>query len=352
MNPTIKGLLAARILKSLAVARGDPVQAVAYAAGQSWANGHVVQGVLKAPMEAHNSSDEAALIQPAGTDFAEYVRPLSVIGRLVGLRLVPFLTRLVGQSQGATASWVGESSPKPLTTAAFTEGTTLTGKKVISEAVVSLELVRLSNINAEMFLLLDLARACGAALDQALLDPSNSGTDDKPRSVTFGAPTFTSSGSTSTAIDSDLQDLIGSLVTFGSTLEAATWVMRPQTAAFLASKRGNDGGAPAYPSLTARGGMLLGLPVLTSPAMMSPGSPGESAIVLLDADAVLLADDKEARLEVGHHASLELSDTPAGGATQMVNLWQNNLAALRAERSIAWATRRSGAAATLTDVAY
>ena len=113
--------------------------------------------------------------------------------------------------------------------------------------------------------------------------------------------------------------------------------------------RGTDG-SPAFPGMGARGGELLGIPALTGGSIASPGSPTEGLIVLLDQDAILLADTDEATLGVSRDASLQMSDTPEPGAAQLVSCWQYNLAALRAERIISWATRRPGAAVTITGV--
>jgi hypothetical protein len=116
-------------------------------------------------------------------------------------------------------------------------------------------------------------------------------------------------------------------------------------------KRNNDGAA-AYPQMTAKGGMLLGLPVLTSNACTASGSPGERFIVLAEANEIALADDGESALDVSGEAALQLDDVPSAGAQQIVSLWENGLVGVRAVRMMNWRRRRDGAVAVLRSVAF
>lgn len=350
--PPPRGQLAARYLRALIIGKNDPVQAAAFAAGQGWPHSDRILAAIRAPMDALDTAHAAALLAPVGNDFTEVTRPLSILGRLTGVRRVPFRTRLIGMTSGAQAAWVGESNPKALSAAAFLEGATLEPRKAVAHSVVSTELARLADPKAERLLLADLARATAEAVDLAVFDPANNGAGDtRPASITYGGPTIASSGSSLAAADADLNAAIRALVEAGSTLEAGTWVTTPKTAAALAALRGT-GGAPAFPNISALGGTLLGMPVVTGGSLAAPSSPTESTIVLLDQDAILLADDNEAILSVGRHASLQMTDSPESGETQLVGLWQNNLVALRAERFIAWARRRDGAAVSITGIQY
>src|SRR5258706_16484408 len=101
MNPN-RGLLAVRTIKSLGVARGSPPGAMGYARSQAWSNAHEVVDAIKATITAEGISDYA-LPTPAAFDFAEFIRPLTVLGKLVGLRHVPSRVRLIAQTAGSTA---------------------------------------------------------------------------------------------------------------------------------------------------------------------------------------------------------------------------------------------------------
>lgn len=352
-SPHLRGMTATRYLKALAAAKGDLPAAVAYALSQNWKNTPDVPLALKAAMGAMNTEDEAALLGPVGTDYAEFLRPQTIIGRLTGLNRRPFRTRMVDQSAGTTAYWVGEQQPKPVTLAEFT-GDTMPVAKVAAIAVFTEELAKSSEPSAESALSRDLNRAGAQAMDAAFIDPANAGIPDvMPASITNGAPSFVSSGATVANIDEDLAALIQSLVDAGSDLTFAAWVMLPRTAIYLSRLRGTSDGALSFPFVNAKGGTLMGLPVITSgnvPVSAASGSP--SSITLLDAAQIAIADDGDSELSVTTQATVQMETAPETGATEQVSLWQNNLVGLRAERMVNWKRRHPGVVASLTGVTF
>ena len=349
----LRGLTATRFVKSLAVAKGDPVLAVAYAEGQNWRTTPNVLPGLKAAVGAMDTTDAAALLAEVGFDFSEFMRPQTIIGRLAGLRKVPFQVRCLQMDTGTSAGWVGEAQPAPVSRADFS-GEILPLLKVVGICVTTLELARSSAPSAESTLSRDLARAGAEAMDRAFIDPSNAGeTGVKPASVTSSAPSFASNGPDLADIDSDLEILINSLSDAGSDLSFAAFVLRPRTAVYLSRLRGS-GGAPAFPGLGARGGVLLGLPAITSANVpVGADSAAETSIVLLDAAQITLADDSEAELAITTQATLQMQDSiEETGATEQVGLWQLNLAAVRMVMARNWRTRQAAACSVLTGVTY
>jgi HK97 family phage major capsid protein len=189
-------------------------------------------------------------------------------------------------------------------------------------------------------------------MDLAFIDPQNAGTvDEKPASIAYGASSFESRGSDIGAIDADLADMLAVLTNGNLDLAAAAWIMAPATAVSLSLKRGADG-ARSYPEVTAKGGSLLGVPIVTSNACTATGSPGERHILLVQADEVLIADDGEGTVEVTEHAAVQMDDAPAGGEQQLVSLWQNGLVGVKAKRYLSWRRRRDEAVAILRSVQY
>jgi hypothetical protein len=346
----LRGLTAVRYVKSLAAAKADPLAAIAYAAGQNWRDTPNVVTALKA--SAMNTDDQSALLGPVGFDFSEFLRPQTIIGRLAGLRKVPFQTRVLQQDAGVSASWTGEAQPAPVSRASFS-GETLALLKVMGHAVVTDQLARSSAPSAEAALSRDLGRAGSQALDVAFISPSNAGEADvKPASITNGAPSFTSSGSALSDIDSDLEILINSLNDAGSDLQFAQWVLRPRTATYLARLRGS-GGAPAFPGMSAKGGTLLGLPAITSANVpASADSAAETSICLIDAAQISVADDSDAELGVSTEATLSMQEAPATGAEEQVSLWQMNLVAVRMVLARNWKARQAAACSVLTGVQF
>ena len=57
--------------------------------------------------------------QNVANEFLELLRPATILGKIPGLRNVPFNTKVPSQTAGGTYGWVGESKPKPVTKLAF-----------------------------------------------------------------------------------------------------------------------------------------------------------------------------------------------------------------------------------------
>lgn len=349
------GVIAARYAFAVARAKGDPVGAVAVAEGAGWHHDTpAVLLALKAAVAASDSTDATSagpLLPPAvAFDFCELMRPMGVVGRMAGFMRVPFRTRLLLAANAQSAQWTGEGTPLPVGKMDFDTGSTIASARVGGIAVQTVELVRSSAPNATTIIGTDLARACAQAVDEAFLDPTNSGTPGiKPASVFDNVTEVPSSGSDIASVDQDLRDALAALG--DSDLANSYWVMRPSTAAYLGTLRGS-GGAAAYAGMSARGGALLGVPVIVTSALPDFGSPQEGYIGLVDAAGVALADDNEAAISFSEHAALEMQDAPSGGAQALVSLWQNSLVALRAERIINWVRRRGDAATFISGVKF
>jgi len=348
-----RGMLFGRFCKSLLIAKGDVMAAIGYAQGQGPGWSEVVEG-LKAQVNPL-ASDAAALTYPIAADFIELLRPMTIVGRMSGLTPVPFNTRMIGVAAGTSASWVGEGSPKPVSAMDFDAVGSLAFAKVSAIGVVTDELVRSSNPSAAAIIGRDVAAACAYELDRAFVDWDGAGSAALPAGITYGASATVSTGPSIAQVDADLKAVIGVLTAADVDLSSAYWLMNPRTATSLSLLRGS-GGAPAYPNVGPRGGTLLQMPVLCSRAVTDVNSPSETSIVLVAASEIALADDGAARVEVSRSASIEMSDAPTaspGPTTQaVVSLWQNGLAAIRAERTIRWAMRRAAACAYISQVQF
>jgi len=105
---------------------------------------------------------------------------------------------------------------------------------------------------AQVALTDDLGAAVAAAENVAFISPNEDG------SILDGAPSFASSGSAISNVDTDLRRLV-SLVG-GADQPGAAFVMSSTTATFLAALRGS-GGAPAYgDNLGPQGAACSGCP--------------------------------------------------------------------------------------------
>ena len=205
-------------------------------------------------------------------------------------------------------------------------------------AAVSKELIRESSPRADQAIANILARAVAAFLDGQFLDPAVAASASNPASITNGGPTVTSTGATASAIQTDLVDMTDALQSWGR----PTWVMRPQTAAHIASF------GDVFPSIRADqadGGFLLGIPVVVSVA-----SPAQ--IALIDASDIVLADKGETEIDLGDEMALEMNTIPTEGtspaeAVQLVSFWQRNLVSIRVNRTISWVIGHSTSAVSM-----
>jgi len=180
---------------------------------------------LKAAV-AGGAIDDADYAAVAGTneanaEFLDVVQQLDLIGKL-GLRHVPSGVPVVATATGATSYWVGESKAVPVSRAAF-ERLSLFPKKLSALTVVSNELLQSADPKAEQLFLRDLIRSAVALSDSSFIDPSATGTDAQPASVTAAAATIASVGDLADDCEAAIEAFTGSLV-------SAAWVCHPRLA--------------------------------------------------------------------------------------------------------------------------
>lgn len=316
--------------------------------------------VVKAAVIASNTTTDAALIGNEGgwADFVEYLRPRTVLGRfgsngIPGLTRIPFRVPLITEASESAAGWVAEGKAKPLTKPTWSR-TEMTPLKIAAIAVATMEQLRDSSPSGEMLIRDSLVKAIAKGLDQAFIDPSNSGTSGaKPASITNGLSSnaFASGGQDIDAIYEDARTAMGKFVAANNALTSGVWVMSASTALALSMLR-NALGAAEFPGLTMNGGTFMGLPVITSQYV-------GSYVALVNAEDIYFGDEGGVAVDMSTEASLEMMDNPTGDAiastpvdAELVSLWQTNSVGFRAERSVNWMRRRSTAVALITGVTW
>jgi HK97 family phage major capsid protein/HK97 family phage prohead protease len=327
-----------------------------------------VSAVLKAAVAAGTTTDAAwakplVEYQNMASEFAELLRPQTIIGRIPGLRNVPFNIKVPRQTGGSSASWVGEGAPKPVSALAFDQ-ISLGVTKLAGIVVMTDELVRFSNPSAEMIVRQDLIDTIVQTMDRDFVDPANAGSAGvKPASITNGVTPVVASGTDADAVRADVQALMGKFVTANLSLAGAVFIMTEMQALALALML-NPLGQREFPDIQINGdsgGRFFGLPVVLSeniPANPGAGDPVVGAgarIILAKASEIMLADDGETLLDASNQASLQMDSAPTNpptATTVMVSLWQMNLVGIRAERFINWTKRRPGAVQFIDSAAY
>lgn len=376
-----KGIAFARYVMCLASARGNLWQASEIAKGRYGANsdlavvlksmstlGTTGEAIYKVAAVAGAVTSDAQWAGPlvsfyprwAG-DFVEYLRPQTILGRfgtggIPSLRRVPFNINIAGQTTGSTASWVGEGKGKPVV--AWQYGSTNLGWcKAAAITVLTEELLRFSSPSAEALVRDELAAALINQLDVDFIDPSKvvaAGTS--PASITNGATSHLSSGNYGDAVRADVATLLGGFIGANIAPTNAVFIMSATKALALSLLR-NALGQPEFPDINMNGGMLEGIPVITSQYIGELAHTGGEIMVLVNASDVWLADDGQVTVDASREASIEMVDLPTedasgGVAAAMVSMWQTNSIAVRCERYINWAKRRAQGVQVMSNVFY
>jgi len=344
-----------RYIMAIAAGKGDYMRTMEHA--KQWIDQtpevvRMVELQLKAAVAPGTTTDATwagplVTLQPLVNEFLELLRPRTFLGRIPGLRPVPFNVSVPSQTGGGTYGWVGQNKPKPVTSATFAT-VSLTFAKAAGIIVLTEELVRTSKPSAEETIRQEMIAGISQFLDQQFIDPAVAAVAGvNPASITNGAPATAASGVTGAAARADIVALINAHTAAGIPLEGSVLLMSEATA-FALGVSLNALAQPLFPGVTAQGGTVMGVPIITSANV-------GNRIVLVHAPSILFADDGGVSVDVSREASLQMDSAPTDptdATTVLVSLWQRNLVGLRAERYITWLRARTGSVRIITGVAY
>lgn len=315
---------------------------------------------LKAAVAAGTTTDSTwasplVQYQNLASEFIEYARPLSIIGRIPGLRRVPFKVKVPRQTGASSVGWVGESKVKKVSALAF-DSVTLDFAKIAGIVVLTDELVRHSSPSAELLVRDDLAKSIVQFMDTQFVDPTKAADDVSPASITNGVTPVVATGTTAAALRADIKSLMQAYLDADLTPSDAVWIMS-QGIALAISMMTNDLGQPEFPGITMNGGTLVGLPVIASEGVPATGgSPTDGALMILaKAGDILLADDGGVTIDASREATLQMDDSPdspATASTNLISMFQHNMMAIRAEREINWKKRRTASVQYIASAKY
>ena len=329
------------------VCKGNTRDAIDYAEKRWNDSTPEVALYLKAAVAAGTTTDTTWALplvnQNISNEFIELLRPATILGKIPGLRQVPFNTKVPTQTAGGTYGWVGEAKPKPVTKLAFSS-TSLGVSKAAGIIVLTKELVMLSNPSAEALVRRDMVAGIAQFLDQQFIDPTVAAVADvNPASITNGAPT----AAATTNPLADIMGLISHFATNNIPVDGVTFIMSAANALSLTFRTNLDG-SPEFPGVSINGGSYKGLTFITSQA-------AGTNIIALQPSLVLYADDGGVTIDASQEASLQMDSapmSPADATTVYVSLWQSNMIGLRAERFINWAKASTNAVKYLTATAW
>jgi HK97 family phage major capsid protein len=331
---------------ALMVCQGNKHEAAEYAKRWDDSTPEVALS-LKAAIAAGTTTDATwagpLVNQTIVNDFLELLRPATILGKIPGLRNVPFNCKIPSQTAGGTYGWVGEAKPKPLTKLAFASET-LGVTKVAGIIVLTEELVRFSNPSAEALVRADMVAGIAGFLDSQFIDPAVAAVAGiNPASITNGAPTVAATANPL----ADLMVLINFFAANNVPVDGVTIIMSPKNALALSFQTNLDG-SPQFPGVGLNGGSYRGLNIVTS-------NTAGTNVVALQPGLILYADDGGVTIDASREASLQMDSapmSPADATTVYVSLFQNNMVALRAERFVNWKRASAYAVTYLTAAAW
>ena len=251
-----------------------------------------------------------------------------------GWNAVPSNTPVLAASALPTMRWTGENKPIACSVPNFDQVLLQAINKIGGIVPVTRDAARLGGNSFEVWLENACLQAANAALNEALLDPNNDGTDESPAAITHGAAALVSVGN---PID-DLQALVQD---FAGDLSRAILVTDHATAIALDAHLGARGQylSERLPLFAVRG---------------SPRASAGGQITLVDPATVAVAF-AGVEFVASENAAIQVDtapDDPAAAATVMISGFHQNLAFYRLVVQLEWRRLVTGAVRYVTGAAY
>jgi HK97 family phage major capsid protein len=249
------------------------------------------------------------------------------------------------------AQFVGSGAPVPAAKGSLSN-VSLGVAKVSSITYVTDEVVHNASDAASQLISSDIANSVAQGLDEAFLNPDNSGDANlpEPESITHAGVQIASSGTSVSNIVSDAKRCMAQLDSVNVPLGECTWIATQRLGLYLSSLLGtNNQWLFDDLKLDGTGTWLGGLPILFSGNAFGSNSPTEDLLILAHGDSIGLADGA-AEISASREAALQADDAPSTSPSQLTSLWQENLYGLKCERYVNWTLRRSGTVCTVRSI--
>ena len=335
-NNAKKGIGFAQLAKAKALAvieqkKGNYISPLKIAKSQGM-DPRVIKALEKATVLDTNNSSALIVENQLANEFIELLRAETIVDKLASMmRVAPFNSTIPGMATGSVAAWVGDGAAKPATNPTFNT-VDIKHHKLAGIVVRTDDLLKLSTPSTDQMLLNDLVEASTTLIDTTFMDDEEQ-TAVRPAGVLNGATKVTATGVTVADYDADLAALNDGFISNNLSLTGAYYIMSATRASAMGRLR-DALGNPYYRGMANGPGdkTLDGLPVIES-------ENAGDVIALVKPSELYLADDGEVEVAFSDQATIDM------GATTLVNLWQQNMTAIRAERHITWAKRRTIAAA-------
>ena len=311
-----KGLRAARIVRALAAAKGDPEKAAAYAK-KNYDDAEVVKAL------AASTDSAGGVLVPVeySSEIIELLRPQSVVRRM-GAMILPMTTgkmTIPKVKGGAYANYIMENTNIPATDMTF-DSVELTWKKLVAMVPISNDLLRYSSPAADTIVRDDLIAAIAQKEDEAFIRGPVSTQQVTPKGLLYWAPQSNiihanASVSLDTVTDA-LSKAVLALKEANVRFVRPGWIMSPRTEMYLLTVRdGYDNYAFRSEMLT---GKLFGFPYAVTTVIPEnittedPNNPGQFLTVpsaemyLVDFADAVIGESMQLAIDVSTEASYDI----------------------------------------------
>jgi len=354
MGPGI-GLARQAIAKAVSFKEMVPASEIAR---QRWPDYPEIELELKAAVAVGSSTTLATLVEPTrmASEMIDYLWHRTIVGRIDGLRRVPFNIKVPRQTSVASVSWVGEAAPKPLSAFAL-DSVSLGYYKIAGIVALTDEIVKFSSPAAEAMVRDELANAIVTLMDHDFIDPEKAAvTGISPASITNGVTPTTATGTAYANFAADFGTTLAKFDAARIDTSSLAIVMSSRIARSLGLML-NSLGQPLFPNLAATGGTAMGYQVVVSGNVDPTGDVAANGdnIIFIKPDEVFLADDGGVSIDISREASVQMDsapDNPAVATTITISAFQHNLALIRAERFCNWLKRRAEAVQFISGAKY
>ncbi len=343
----LRGIGAARFVRSLAFGQGDQAKA-AFFAKKVW-DDDLGDAVAKS-LEAGTFTAGGFMVPPEFLpEIIELLRSRTIVRR-AGPRILPMdsgTLTLRRQTSASSATYVGESEDITRTQPAGGQ-IVMTAKKLAALVPISNDLLTFtSSPAADEFVRDDLVQVLAIREDQAFL--RDDGMENKPKGLRFWAAAgqlLASNGTAATDIEEDFKDLINALETNDVMLIRPAWFMNPRTKNHLVNLRDGNGNL-IYPEMRQANPTMFGWPVLIStniPVNLGSGT-NETEIYFVDMNDAIIGEASGLQIAVDSSASYVENGS-------LVSSFSRDETVIRAIQRHDFAMRHDVSIAIITDVVW
>lgn len=338
-----KGETVARMIRALAATKGDPWRAAEFAekkmndlyVAKALSASDAVTGGFMVPTQDSN-------------EIIELLRPESVVRRAdpMIMPLINGSATLPKIASGASASFIGENNPAPVTGETFGQ-IRLTARKLAALVPISNDLIRFGSNAADGIVKDDLVAAVTQREDAAFI--RDDGTDATPiglRYLVAAANVIAANATVNLAnVTTDMGYLVLALKNANVRFRRPAWFMAPRTEQYLMDVRDTNGNFAFRPELLA--GNLRMYPYFTTTQIPTNlgGGGNESELILADMADFVIGDALNIALDISPDATYDEGGT-------LVSAFQRDQTVIRAIHEVDCNSRHNESIAVLTGVTW